>query len=349
MKLSLVILFISLHFFAQKKVALVKTINNQSAYYELEEKKITYFESSEAIINEHICPYKDGMARIRRNSKFYFINNFGKPVFESEYEKAEDFNEELAEVKIDDKWGFINKKGELVIKPQFYETKIFSCGLASVAMSPRGKHGYIDKTGKFVIEPQFDLATTFNDNQAWVYLNGKWGLINKTGNYLIQPKYLEFKASNEGFTWVKKDGLWGMIDSLDNYIIQPNERNALIYCKNASFKLFNEFHDGLIIFQSKKMFGYMDKKLKVKIKADYDKAFDFSNGLALVVIEKDWGIIDSTGKIIIPLLYKELKLSNNQIFPAKNQEGLWGYLNIKNEWIIAPQFKNAYLFEETNN
>ena len=349
LKLLVFILFFSLQFFAQKKTALIITTNNQSAYYNFEERKIVYFENPDDLINEHICPVKDGMSRVRRNSKFYFINCNGKLLFDHTFEKAEDFNEELAEVKIDGKWGFINKKGEFAIPPQFYETKIFSCGLASAAMSARGQHGYIDKTGKFVIEPTFDLATTFNNNLAWVYLKGKWGLINKTGNYLITPKYIEFKSFNEGYTWVKKDGLWAMIDSLDNYIIQPNERNQLIYAKNPAFRSFNEMHNGLLIYQSKNMYGYMDEKLKIKIKAEYDEVFNFKNNLAIVVIDNDWGIIDTSGKIIIPLQYKELKLSDNTIFPAKNQNGLWGYINIKNEWIIDPQFKNAYSFEETYN
>lgn len=348
MKLIIFILIFPFFLFAQKQIAYVTTTSNQSAYADFSG-KICYIENPDDVIKEHICPYKDSMARARRNSKFYYINYEGKPVINTEFEKAEDFFEDLAEVRVNGKWGFINKKGDFIIKPQFYETKKFSCGLASAAMSPKGQHGYIDKTGNYVIEQKFDIATPFNTNLAWVYVKGKWGLINKKGIYLISPKYLEYKSFNEGYTWVKKDGLWGMIDSLDNYIIQPNERNQLIYAKNSSFRNFNEFSDGLMIFQSRNMYGFLDKNLKVKITALYDEVYNFKNGLALVIIDKDWGIIDSTGKTVIPIKYKELKLSNSDVFPAKGDNGLWGYINLKNKWIIKPQFKDAQPFEPAFN
>lgn len=139
--------------FSQNKVAVVTTKKGETAYFNLQ-KGITYIEKKpDPTVVETICKFNNGFARVRRLNLFYFIDETGKAIFNSAFEKAEDFHEHFAQVKMDGKWGFINQKGEVVIKPQFYEADPFSSGLSEVALSPKGKHGFIDTLGNFVIEP----------------------------------------------------------------------------------------------------------------------------------------------------------------------------------------------------
>lgn len=334
--------------FSQNNVALVTTKKGEVAYFNLQ-KGITYVEKKpDPAPVESICKFNNGFARARRLSLFYYIDETGKPVFNSSFEKAEDFYEHFAQVKIEGKWGFINQKGEIIIKPQFYETHPFSSGISQVAMKPKGKHGYIDTMGNFVLEPQFDNAKPFEGNRAWVYLNGKWSMIDKNGKTLIPALYNEVKDLSEGYTWVKKDALWGLIDSAGNYLIKPDERNPLMYATNATFKVFSEFHNGLIRYQSRNLYGYLDKRLNVVIPAKYDKVSDFKNGLACVYQDGYCGLIDVTGKTVIPINYKEIIIGNNDLFPAKDDNGDWGYLNLKNEWVMKPEFKHASPFVSTH-
>lgn len=409
MRLLILMSFLLLVFFcfSQNEVAVVVTKKNQTAYYHLQ-KGITYIESKNPNFTEAICKFNNGFARMRRTTKFYYIDEYGKPIFTTVFDKAEDFKENFAEVKMDGKWGFINKKGEIVIKPQFYETHPFSSGLSQVALSVFEKHGYIDTTGKFIIKPQFDDATAFIDDRAWVLVNGKWGLIDKEGTFVINPTYKEvkhiFKIYNqwgpefyyrylikiinsskvnnnnlrwvlldgkwglvnkngktliphifsdvknisEGFTWVKQKEYWGLVDSLGNYIVKPDERNPLIYATNATFKLFSEFHDGLMKYQSRDVVGFVDYNLNTIIPAQYDKASDFKNGLACVYQDGYCGVIDLKGRVIIPINYREIVICDNDLFPVKDDNGDWGYINLKNEWVIKPQFKNVTPFVVVN-
>ncbi len=402
----IIIFFQVTGYFSQNRIALVTTKQNQIAYCDING-TITYIESTDPVYNEAICKFNDGFARMRRSGMFNFINEFGKPIFSSTYEKAEDFEEGLAEIKQNGKWGFINQKGEIVIKPQFYETHPFSSGLSQVTYGATKKYGYIDTTGNFVITPQFDVATAFINDRAWVSVNGKWGLINREGKFIINPvfkltkytledesqwsweyhfnyitiirkqkslynhltwtlldkkwglvnnngatlvnhQFSDVKDISEGYTWVKQGELWGMIDSLGNYLIKPDERNPLIYASNTTFKLFSTFHDGLMLYQSRGLFGYLDKNLHVVIPATYDKVTDFKNGLACVKQDDYWGIIDVKGNIIIPINYKEIIINDTDLFSVKDDNGDWGYLNIKNEWVIKPQFKKVTPFVTTN-
>ncbi len=389
---------------AQNYVAIVTLKNNATAYIDLKG-STTYSESIDPAVHEAICKFHNGFARTRRTNKFYFIDEFGKPIFPTAFEKAEDFKEGFAEVKLNGKWGFINQRGEIVIKLQFYEVHSFSSGLSQVAFGPKEKHGYIDSTGNFIIKPQFDNSSSFVNDRAWVSLNGKWGIINKAGEFVLKPtykdvknvyehynqfssdypynyinsvinkemyrdnkftwtslnekwglvnkdgkvliehQYNDVKDVSEGFTWVKQGEFWGLIDSTGNYMIKPDERNNLIYGSNPSIKSFCEFHNGLIRYQSKNMYGYMDTHLNIIIPAKFDKATDFKNGVACVNQDGYFGLIDLSGKFIIPINYKDIIISDNGIFPAKDDNGNWGYLNLKNEWIIKPQFKKATPFQ----
>ncbi|ENA9430640.1 WG repeat-containing protein, partial [Campylobacter coli] len=64
------------------------------------------------------------------------------------------FSEGLAGVKLNGRWGFIDRSGKFVIKPKFDSIWDFSEGLAKVELNR--KYGFMDKNGKIVIEPKFD-------------------------------------------------------------------------------------------------------------------------------------------------------------------------------------------------
>lgn len=72
------------------------------------------------------------------------------------FENIKGFSEGLASVKVNGKYGFINKKGKVVIPHEFDDAGFFSEGLADVKIN--GKYGFINKKGKIVILPEFDYV-----------------------------------------------------------------------------------------------------------------------------------------------------------------------------------------------
>ena len=74
-----------------------------------------------------------------------------QPITFTQYKNIGDFSEGLARVKLNDKWGFIDKTGKEVVPPKYDETGNFHEGLAKVKLN--GKYGFIDTTGKEVVPP----------------------------------------------------------------------------------------------------------------------------------------------------------------------------------------------------
>ena len=102
-----------------------------------------------------------------------------KMVIEPKYDNVDNFHEGLARVKLNGKWGFIDKTGKIVIEPKYDAAWDFSEGLASVKLN--GKWGFIDKTGKEITELKYDDVNSFLGGLASVKLNGKWYCINTKG------------------------------------------------------------------------------------------------------------------------------------------------------------------------
>jgi|GEM_PF-649258 len=132
--------------------------------------------------------------------------------------------------------------------------------------------------------------------------------------------------------------------------------------------------------QVKKKFGYMDESGTMVIKALYDYASFFNDGLAAVKIGKKWGVIDGTGNMVIPTEYDlilnfekgmaRVTLNDKDGFiDKKNQvvipiiyddaawhsaegciavllNGKWGFVDTKNNTIIPFLYESVYDFSD---
>lgn len=79
------------------------------------------------------------------------------------YDDVDCFSDGMAWVKQNGKYGFVDKTGKVVITIQYDYAGSFSGGLASVMQN--GKSGFIDKKGEIVIPIQYDNAWFFQ--KAW--------------------------------------------------------------------------------------------------------------------------------------------------------------------------------------
>ena len=103
-----------------------------------------------------------------------------QPVHQAKkYDWKGKYYEGLASVKLNGKWGFIDKTGKEVTPIKYDYAVGFSEGLASVKLN--NKYGFIDKTGKEVIPIKYDDAYMFSEGLAEVKLEGKYFYINRKG------------------------------------------------------------------------------------------------------------------------------------------------------------------------
>lgn len=113
----------------------------------------------------------------------------------SKYDDVWDFSEGLARVKLNNKWGFIDKTGKEAISLIYDEVRDFSGGLACVTLN--SKYGFIDGKGKEVVPFMYDYARSFFKGFGVVSINGKDGVINSQGKEVIPLKYEDIRINSE--------------------------------------------------------------------------------------------------------------------------------------------------------
>jgi hypothetical protein len=145
--------------------------------------------------------FRDGLAMIRNQNMFGYIDRKGNTVVDLKYAEARPFFDKLAAVRISDRWGFIDGKGNVSITPKFISAGNFGNGLAP-ARANSNLFGYVNKSGDFVISEQFELAEPFSEDRAAVLVDGRWTYIDKNGNMIAEPQFDDVRPFFNGLARV---------------------------------------------------------------------------------------------------------------------------------------------------
>ena len=98
--------------------------------------------------------FASGMARVRLNERFFFINHQGARIT-PQFDGLFDFQDDLAAAIVDGKLGYIRRDGTFALAPLYNGTSgsDFSENLAAARIG--SAVGFIDKTGAIVVKPSY--------------------------------------------------------------------------------------------------------------------------------------------------------------------------------------------------
>lgn len=149
----------------------------------------------------------------------------------------------------------------------------------------------------------FDFAGCFYDGIALVEKDRQYYFINKKFEPINQEKYVEATHFSDGRAWVVKD--FGKISAIDN-------KGNIVFVFDEAEKAY-PFRDGVAVFKNHEgKFGIVDKNGKVVVEAKYDAMDECSTHNAVKVGIGDlFGIIDISGKEIMPCLYSNVNYNDN--------------------------------------
>ncbi|MES2773942.1 MAG: WG repeat-containing protein [Bacteroidota bacterium] len=241
----------------------------------------------------------------------------------SKYDYVSTYIDGLAEASLKGKSGFVDKNENEIVPVIYDEVHLFYEGLAAVKLN--GKYGYVDTKGKVVIPLKYDMAWAFEKGKANVVLNNKQSFINSFGMEFLPFKYESLYACNDGFimAWLNKK--MGFIDITGKEII-PVKYDSVTFLMDGSKKMFV---GGLHY--------YFDKSGK-PMKNVYDYVMDTDEyDEDFVLLNNKWGKADKNGKIVIPLKYDMMRLTENGM-TGVYRDGKWGFVNRAGKEIIPPKF-----------
>lgn len=252
----------------------------------------------------------DKLLPFLEDGKWGFVNQAGHVVLKPQFEQlgltgyANQFQDGLATVRINQKWGYIDSLGKFAIEPKYDYAESFQDGLAIVYLGAMDLLGYrlrspngvfIDTSGRNVFpDAKFIAERGFSDGLAIVSYEGKFGYIDKGGNYAIPPQSRFTSPFSEGLAVFSESsyGDFGYVNKLGETVIPPTYKQA------------GEFSHGLaaVMFDNGK-YGYIDTSGKTMIEPQYSVADTFYEGRAVVTVGMKNGYIDRTGKQVTPVQF----------------------------------------------
>jgi hypothetical protein len=114
-----------------------------------------------------IAPRCDGKFELCR----YVDIQSGDEVIPARFERAMPFSEGLAAVRIEGRFGYVDRRGEIVIEPRFDLAGDFYQGLAEVLVGDRT--GIVNRAGEIVIPPMFRRAVPLTKDVV-IAVEGRW-------------------------------------------------------------------------------------------------------------------------------------------------------------------------------
>ncbi|MDO5323515.1 MAG: WG repeat-containing protein [Clostridia bacterium] len=237
---------------------------------------------------ERAGTYSGGYASVSNGTHSALIDLDGNLVLEPEWNMLGSYSEGLisfcsTDASGDNAYGYINLDGEVVLAPQWERANAFRNGIAVVKKD--GMYGCIDAAGNEVIPFIYDDISPFNEGLACVEQNDLSGYIDEAGNPVIPCKYDSASTFQKDRAWVKQDGAYHLIDSRDNTVGTSTWSNVYIDFGGSDFSR---------VFQGDKI-GYVNLDGEIALRPVYDKATRFCDGVACVLWNGTWYLIDERG------------------------------------------------------
>lgn len=280
-------------------------------------------------------------------------------------------------------WGYMNIKGEVVIEPQRRKCYDFSEeGLALVYYSKRNHYDIINLNGdvldvepeKFIVKEGFGYgAQGYNSGMLIIRIKKRWGALDKNGKVVVPVKYDFISNFIYGYATARLKDTYYVIDSIGSEILIHEEditkiskfsEGLALYTNNkglagfineqgdvaipAQFEKVGYFNAGVAwVRSSDGLIGYINKNGDWVIEPKFLAVSDFDpvSQLAKARVDEVWGYINKEGEISYVENVKKIYDYTEGLAMAVTPDGLFGFLDETQHWIIKPRFEAAREFK----
>lgn len=227
---------------------------------------------------------------------------------------------------------YLNKELKKINQDNITDGTIFYKNYANVRVGK--KYGFIDNKGKVTLFPEYSTIVWTENDFGSAIKDGKIGFIDRKGKVVIPFNYDMTTFFYNGYAVVRNGTSYSVINEKGDNLISSNK------------VLFPPFKDLNIPFITDSGQAIMSRE-KI-IKSDYYKSLISADNEYIKAIKNNniYGLMNSSGKIVIPFEYEKIKFLNLQsLIPAK-KNGKWGYIDIKNREIINFKYDEVNFFSE---
>lgn len=238
--------------------------------------------------------FAEGLAVVAEDERWGYVDTSGAWVIAPTLAYGLDFHDGLAAARDGDAWGFLDRAGAWVIPPSFGEVLPMCRGRAFVRGKDRDPWHLVDRGGASLGGEIWDEVTPFHEGRAAVRRGERWGYIDEDGAIAIPPRFVTAEPFHEGFAIVH-DGRACFVDR-DGRPLRTEGSDRLLSARR--------FAEGLAPIQiddgRRARWGFVTKSGALHTPPLFDRASSFSEGLAVVELDRKLGYFRPDGDLLAP-------------------------------------------------
>ncbi len=263
----------------------------------------------------NMIPYRKGI-------KWGYCDKNKNIVIACNYDEVRPFSNGVAAVKIGNYWGYINRYGQMVIPAKYLEAHDFENNFAIVKVSTEQKYILITITGIEIdafFSPSFpyvrkefkDFIRDVDLNRIMILHDNRLGYINQQGDTVIKPTFFPISPKHSvfrnGLTKVFFNNNWYLIDTLGLIINEIESPYSL------------KMRDRVVQYERNEKYFLVDARTNKALSSQsFDNLWYMANENYIRVAKgKKWGVLDYTGKQIIPIEFTDIFENDHEILLVK--------------------------------
>lgn len=282
---------------------------------------------------EFVGLFIEGQAQVGRDGAVGKVDRSGKETVPVIYADMLDPSEGLSVVEAGDSAGAVDRAGRMAIPMHYTDLGEAADGLSFAQRE--GKYGYVDAHGAQRIPFVYEEATTFINGVAVVRQSGAYGVVDRRGGVLVPYKY-DWIDVSQPMAWRMRSGdRMGLLSPFGD-VVRPAE-HAYIGTFNNSLALVVDGNkcgyvrpDGTWAFPQR-----FEAHAAVRTQGD------FHNGVARVLVNGKFALIDTTGERIFPAQYAEIGLMESDVVPVRKKLK-WGYAGRNYTTVAEAKYDGAW-------
>jgi hypothetical protein len=197
-----------------------------------------------------------------------------------------------------------------------------------------------------------------------------FGFMKTNGEEISKAKYFEARDFSEGLAAVLDPykGFWGYMDRNGKMAIRAtfdeaysfsegkaviNENGKFYFCDRNSmlqpilgnYSRVFDLQNGVAVVMNDTLYGLIDSTGREIVKPRFQFLDNFENGISVFIENGNAGVLDQTGIVRIEARYNSLfRFDQNHYLIEQN--GLRGLINLKGEMVIQPRYTEIGYFSE---
>ena len=237
---------------------------------------------------DDISNYIDGIASVRINDKYNFIDKNGNILSKQLFDYAWDFNKNVAKVELDNKYNFINKEGILISNIWFDLAQEFNDGIVSVEL--HDSYNFLNIEGNLLSNQWFDYSLPFKHGTAYIEINNNGNYIDKEANILFD--YASSPDSTFGLSIVK-------LNNKENFFTYKSK-----LLSDTWFDEVSAFYDDVSIVKLNNKYNMINLEGNLIFDDWYDKVGEFNDKGVLRAVkinkngERDVFLLNRDGNVV---------------------------------------------------